>query len=264
MAAGSAQDGIDTLTAELKALADGIAALDKSVADATEQRKQEHADYTELMAMDTQAKDILGVAKNRLNKFYNSKLYIEPKKKELTRAEAIEQTVVPAFVQIAEDDSVQPPPPPETADYAKSSQESSGVIAMIDMIAADLDKEMQESEVSEKDAQKDYETMLADAKAKRAADSTSVSQKESFKADLEEELQSHKDGKAASTNELMATAEYISGLHGECDWLADNYDARKAARSGEVDSLKNAKAVLAGADYSLVQLHDSRHLRGRA
>merc|ERR1719199_1457980 len=55
MAAASAQDGIDTLTAELKALAESIAQLDASVADATEQRKQEHADYTELMAMDTQA-----------------------------------------------------------------------------------------------------------------------------------------------------------------------------------------------------------------
>ena len=48
------------------------------------------------------------------------------------------------------------------------------------------------------------------------------------------------------------------------NWLVENYDARKGARAGEVESLKNAKAVLAGADYSLVQLHGQRHLRGRA
>jgi hypothetical protein len=47
----------------------GIAALDKSVAEATDQRKQEHADFIELEALDNQAKDLLGVAKNRLNKF---------------------------------------------------------------------------------------------------------------------------------------------------------------------------------------------------
>ena len=52
----------------------------------------------------------------------------------------------------------------------------------------------------------------------------------------------------------MATAEYIHGLHSECDWLVENYDNRKTARAGEVDSLNNAKAVLAGADFSLVQM----------
>jgi len=265
MAAASAQDGINTLTEELHALGEGIAKLDKSVADASEQRKQEHADHTELMSLDTQAKDILGVARNRLNKFYFPKQYIAPKKKELTREEAVYQTVVepvpaPAFMQ----NGVKPPPPPETGTYGAKSQESTGVITMIDMIIADLDKEMQESTVSEKDAQKDYETMLASAKEKRAADSKSASSKESEKADLEEELQSHKDAKSASTKELMATSEYISGLHAECDWLVENYDARKGARAGEVESLKNAKAVLAGADYSLVQLHGQRHLRGRA
>merc|ERR1711879_73741 len=63
-----AEEGIATLTDELAALAAGIAELDQSVAEATEQRKEEHTDFTELMASDTQAKDLLGVAKNRLNK----------------------------------------------------------------------------------------------------------------------------------------------------------------------------------------------------
>jgi len=48
-------------------------ALDKSVAEATENRKAENAEYKELMTTDTTAKEILGFAKNRLNKFYNPK-----------------------------------------------------------------------------------------------------------------------------------------------------------------------------------------------
>merc|ERR1719281_996726 len=127
-AMGRAEEGIATLSDELAALAAGIAELDKSVAQATAQRQQEHTDYTELMASDTQAKDLLGVAKNRLNKFYNPKLYIAPPKKELTREEAVYQTVVPAFMQ----HGVAPPPPPETfGAYTKKSQESTGVITMI-------------------------------------------------------------------------------------------------------------------------------------
>merc|ERR1719353_754190 len=47
-----AKEGITALAAEIKALQEGIASLDKSVAEATEQRKEENADFTELMASD--------------------------------------------------------------------------------------------------------------------------------------------------------------------------------------------------------------------
>merc|ERR1719434_656427 len=72
------QEGITTTTAEIDALDDGIKALDKSVAEATEQRKKENEDYTALMASDAAAKELIEFAKNRLNKFYNPKLYKPP------------------------------------------------------------------------------------------------------------------------------------------------------------------------------------------
>merc|ERR1719231_20907 len=78
------KESVAALADEIKALEAGIKALDKSVAEATEQRKEENADYTELLAADGAAKDLLGFAKNRLNKFYNPKLYKAPPKKELT------------------------------------------------------------------------------------------------------------------------------------------------------------------------------------
>ena len=139
-----------------------------------------------MMALNTQAKDLLGFAKNRLNKFYNPKLYIEPPKKERTRAEAVYETVVPttaAPVVLAQNDG-KPAPPPETFEgaYGKKSEESNGVIAMVDLLVADLDKEMTVAEATEKESQKDYEALMADAKEKRAADSKSVSQKDKIKA----------------------------------------------------------------------------------
>merc|ERR1712054_538185 len=77
-AIASEKDRIATLGEEIKALEDGIVALDKSVAEATVQRKEENEDYTELMASDTAAQELLEMAKNRLNKFYNPKLYKPP------------------------------------------------------------------------------------------------------------------------------------------------------------------------------------------
>merc|ERR1712113_789880 len=139
------EGSIATLTEEIAALVAGIEALDKAVAEATEIRKSENADYKELKQSDTAAKEILAMAKNRLNKFYNPKLYKPPPVEE------------PTFVQISahSSDGAAPPPPPETfGPYSKKTEESTGVIAMIDLLVADLDKELQEAGVMEEDAQK--------------------------------------------------------------------------------------------------------------
>merc|ERR1719335_1783249 len=106
---------------------------------------------------------------------------------------------------------------------------------------------------SEKDAQADYETLMKDSAAKRAEDSKLLTEKQSTKASLEEELDTASADKKATSKELMATMQYIHSLHLECDWLLKYFDVRKEARASEVDALGNAKAVLSGADYSLVQ-----------
>merc|ERR1719213_627805 len=157
---------------------------------------------------------------------------------------------------------VAPPPPPEAnLAYKKSGEESNGVIAMIDMIVADVDKEIQTMEVEEKDAQEDYETFMSDASTKRAEDSKSITDKEAAKAETETQLQTDTDNKKSKMTEAMETAKYIGGLHEECDWLLKYSDARKAARTGEIDALGKAKPVLSGADFSLVQTGSAR-LRG--
>merc|ERR1719401_952009 len=124
---------------------------------------------------------------------------------------------------------------------------------MIDLLVKDLDKELTEAETSEKDAQADYGQLMKDSAAKRTSDVQVLARKSSAKADAEADLQAHTDAKASSGRELVATAKYIASLHAECDWLLQYFDARKEARAGEAESLKRAKAVLSGADFSLLQ-----------
>merc|ERR1712045_727151 len=88
-AIAEAKEAIATLTQEIAALEAGIAALDKSVAEATAQRKDENAEYKALIASDTAAQEVLAFAKNRLNKFYNPKLYKPPPKVELSSEDRI-------------------------------------------------------------------------------------------------------------------------------------------------------------------------------
>merc|ERR1719428_1181288 len=95
--------------------------------------------------------------------------------------------------------------------------------------------------------------MMADSAAKRTEDSKSLAGKMEAKAATEGALQEHTAKLNAATKEHMATLEYEASLHAECDWLLQYFDVRKEARDGEIDSLKKAKDVLSGADYSFVQ-----------
>jgi len=251
-------DAIVTLTAEIAAFQDGIIKLDREVATATMQRKDEHAEFEGMMASNAAVIQIIGVAKNRLQKFYNPKLYKAPPKKELTEEERIEQNMGGAsFLQVLSKvrDVDAPAPPPEAPGaFKKKGAESGGVMAMMDMMKAEVEKETQEAEFADKDAQGEYEAMVKDAATKRAADSKSIAEKEGVKAEMEVELVKSKDTKKVTTDELMATKQYISELHADCDWLLEKFDIRKEARANEIDALNKAVAVLSGADYSLIQL----------
>merc|ERR1719362_2634661 len=94
---------------------------------------------------------------------------------------------------------------------------------------------------------------MGESAQKRAQDSQAITQKNSAKAQTEEARQAEKDNKAALSKELMLTLEAIQALHVECDWLLKYYSVRKEARTSEIESLGRAKAVLSGADYSLLQ-----------
>merc|ERR1719393_837520 len=80
---------IETLKDEIEALEDAIKTLDKDVADATSTREEENKLYVETMAADNAAKDLIGVAKNRLAKFYTPKLYKPPPKIELSAEQRV-------------------------------------------------------------------------------------------------------------------------------------------------------------------------------
>merc|ERR1719453_1785911 len=85
---------------------------------------EEHEENTELMASDGTAKELLAFAKNRLNKFYNPKLYKAPPKRELSEDERITlnmggtlaPTAAPGGIAgtgISFSQRDAPPPPPE-------------------------------------------------------------------------------------------------------------------------------------------------------
>jgi len=261
------KEEVATLTDEIATLQQGIKDLDNQVEEATVNRKEENEDYTALLASNTAAIELIGMAKNRMQKFYNPSMYKAPPKRELSEEERITfnmggtlaPTAAPGGIAgtgvsvglIQAHSHGAPPPPPETfGAYSKKSEESNGVMAMMDAMVADLEKELQEAEFEETDSQSEYETLMKDAAEKRTQDSKSITDNEGTKADDEAAIQTMTEERTAKMKEAMATIDVIQGLHADCDWLLKNFDVRKEARTGEIDALKKAKAVLSGADFS--------------
>merc|ERR1711957_192419 len=168
-AIAEAKESIASLTEEIAALGEGIVALDKSVAEATEMRREENDDHKTLMVNNQAAKELLEFAKNRLNKFYNPKLYKPPA----------------MFMQISMHRGQADPGPAPEAPGAHKKQDGGGVIAMIDTLVGELTTEMTEAEFNKKDAQEEYEEMMGDSSTKRAADSKSIADKSAVLADTE-------------------------------------------------------------------------------
>merc|ERR1719420_1403924 len=78
-----------TLASEIADLQAEIKNLDKAVAEATEQRKDEHEDFITFQTENNAAVQLIEKAKNRLFKFYRPNMYKEAPKKELTEEEKL-------------------------------------------------------------------------------------------------------------------------------------------------------------------------------
>mmetsp|Transcript_80894 Transcript_80894/g.147562 ORF Transcript_80894/g.147562 Transcript_80894/m.147562 type:complete len:706 (-) Transcript_80894:38-2155(-) len=239
-----------SLVDEIATFVSDIESLDKSVVEATSQRKTEHEAYVAEINDNKAAVEIITLAKNRLQKFYNPGLYKEP-------PTTTSQPGVKFSDLVLVQDS-------EHKKMAQRKQNSSAVIALIDAILKDMAKEMQEAEFAEKANQEDYETFMEDSKAKRAADSKALEAHESAKADLDARLVKHTDELKSTKVGEMNNAQYTAEVHHDCDWLMQNLAIRKEARADEIDSLEKAKAVLSGADYSFLQTGRSTHKYLRA
>jgi len=259
----------EVATEEIAALQKDIKALDKAVAEATEQRKEEHADFLQFQTENNAALQLIEKAKNRLFKFYRPNLHKEAPKRELTdeekllaasgrsdmiataAPELIPGTTQTVFAQVQVKDDAAPPPPPETwGAYQKKDGKSNGVIGLMEMLAKELQTDITEAEHEEETSQKDYERLMSESQKSREEKVGSITTKEAAKAELDMKLETTKESKALQETELANIKTALHELHANCDFLIENYDVRKEARVNEIEGLKNAKSVLSGANFA--------------
>jgi hypothetical protein len=217
------KSSVKTFGEEIKA---ANAAIDQAYVDlqsASMDRKAENMDFQKVVADQTTTREILLKAVDKLASFYAKSSLLQQKKAEHKQA-----------------------PPVVQAEY-KPSGGAGGIMSMLEKLIEETKTITAESKKAESEAQKAYETLIADTNASvkdlmkeitTKEEATSTAKKDTVQA--EADLQD-------TTDELEGLSKYEADLHDECDYILKNFDTRQQARAAEIESIKEAKAILSGA-----------------
>jgi hypothetical protein len=120
------------------------------------------------------------------------------------------------------------------------------VIALLESVIADSKAQEKELEVSEKDAQTAYEGFIKDTNQSVDAKQKAVVSKTEARANAKLGKSEASNSKDASVKALNGLHDYKQQLHGSCDFVMKNFDARQQARTEEMEALKQASNILSG------------------
>jgi len=141
------------------------------------------------------------------------------------------------------------PPPPAGFEEYKKNAASGGVMGMLKQIISDAASMEAEAQRAEEESQKAYEDFVKETNASVDAKNKDIANKSEEKAKAEEDLVEAKEAKENTLLDLEQLSNYNAELHQSCDFVLKNFDLRQQARDEEVEALKQAKAILSGANF---------------
>jgi hypothetical protein len=219
---------IDTLEKEIAALKAEILETTIELQRSAELRVKQNKEYQSAIADQKATQSILKKALDRLGKFYAEQFLQLKAKHRHTKQEP---------------GAAAPPPPQGFSEY-KSNEGSGSVMTMIEGIITDAKEMEQESIKGEQDAQASYESFVKESYAAIEAAQRSVTNKIEEKAQAEVSKTAAEGDKADADSTAEALAKTKADLHLSCDFVMENFEAREAARKGEIEGLQNTMAQL--------------------
>merc|ERR1719305_448413 len=213
-------EAIDTLKSE-------VAEMQVQLKRAGEDREKENKEFQTTVADQRATQKLLTAALNILKGFYEKKAKA-----------ALLQTQQPAG----------PPPPPGFEAYKKNAA-APGVMGMLQQIINDAKAMEAETIRAEEDAQKAYEDFVKETNNSIEQESKAIVNKTEDKAKAETDLIEAEEAKEAVMLELEQLSNYNGELHTSCDFVMKNFDVRQTGRDEEIEALKQAKAILSGANF---------------
>merc|ERR1719213_790493 len=138
------------------------------------------------------------------------------------------------------------PAPPEE-DFSDTGVSAGGdAVSMLGFILEETKKEEKEAHSDEEEAQKTFEDTMNDLKTQEAACLETIADLNENLASTEKTLKETQIDLEKTTKEKVALEKYLLKIKPGCDFITENIDARKDARSKETDALNQAKDKLKG------------------
>jgi len=223
---------VDTLTAEIEELnasinklaqqitelSGAVAELDAAVAKATQERAEEKAKNEATLEDAKVAKAATEQALTVLEEFY---------------AKASKAT---SFSQV--------PGAPETFDKPYTGMAGGGVVGMLEVIASDFARLIEETDMGETEAAAAFKQFKNDSEIDKATKAQDIKNKENASTQKASQLGSAKEDLASTQGELDAAMQYFEKLKPSCIDAAMSYEDRVSAREEEIQSLKEALKIL--------------------
>jgi hypothetical protein len=160
------------------------------------------------------------------------------------QAMAHPKKVVPAKAMMQQEPAG-PPPPPGLKKYGNAAA-GGGVLTMLENLQEDAQAMVDEAVKDETEAMKAYEVVVAEANKATDARQEGIADRRAEVGKLEEFTQEAKIS-LSEVNHLIATLRQhdidLYGVEG-CSYLIKNYAVRYVERDEEINSLKEAEAVL--------------------
>jgi len=240
-ALSEADDNVASNAEDMKAMEADIASLDKSVAEATEQRKKEHGEYVEATQLAQVAIKLIGKAKDRLAKFYNKK---SDEKSEDSAAASLLQTA------LRHSHATKRAMPEKLPDLegppALKKKNTGGIMGLMDKLVEEMEADSREATHEEKAGQTGYVELMAESAKTRKQYAKSLVEQQGTDAKLKEKIIKLKEKKSLTSTELSNAHTYVAEIHQTCDFVVEHFQERTEARTVEIEGLNSAKSAIAG------------------
>merc|ERR1719262_776738 len=230
---------IETLTNDIKNLKAEIADLKTQMKRASEDREAENADFQQA-AMDQRiTQQILQKAINRMSQVYAFLQQLASQQPGAPQMQLSGTYTEPGSAPARFKGS--------TGGAAEKHAGGKRVIALLEECMTDSKQTEAEAITAEQDAQTSYETFMKDSNESIEEKLNQITNKTSHLAKAKEDAVLTKTDLENAMKELERLAQENADLHKSCDFILRNFDARQDARAAEIEALKEAKAILSGA-----------------
>jgi len=223
------KEDIESLEAEHKQVQEDLDA-------ATKIREDEHANWKLTDKDDEDAAETVKSARDVLQNFYSQNgLMLAQKGKQpaVTAGEA-------------------PPPPPPTWEggYGGKTGETTGILAILDMVHQDILSDKAKAKAEEDKSQQEYDEFKADSETHMQSLTDEINEKEKIKGDKQTEKTDTESTRSTKKGELDATLDKIKEVNPNCEYFEVNYVLRRNNRQIELDGLQKAKIILEGGSFT--------------